>query len=59
MSSLINRRAVKRFALDAGEKRHHKFSRVAEEFLERIEGIVRKAIRDHVARLPSSGKTIR
>ncbi len=59
MNTLINKRAVKRFALDIGGSRHHKFSRVSEEFLDRIEGIVRKAVKEHVHRLPSVGKTIR
>ena len=59
MKTLINKQAVKRFALDACEKRHHKFSRVPEDFFIRIEGIVRKSIKEHVHRLPSVGKTIR
>lgn len=59
MTTLINKRAVKRFALDVGGSRHHKFSRVSDEFLTRIEGIVRKSVKEHVHRLPSVGKTIR
>ena len=58
MNTLINKRAVKRFALDAGQSRHHKFTRVSEDFFERIEGIG-KSIKEHVHRLPSVGKTIR
>ena len=59
MNTLINKRAVKRFALDASQTRHHKFTRVSDDFFARIEGIVRKSIKEHVHRLPSVGKTIR
>jgi len=59
MNTLINKRAVKRFALDASQTRHHKFTRVSDEFFVRVEGIVRKSIKEHVHRLPSVGKTIR
>jgi hypothetical protein len=59
MNTLINKRAVKRFALDASQTRHHKFTRVSEDFFARIEGMVRKSIKEHVHRLPSVGKTIR
>lgn len=59
MNTLINKRAVKRFALDASQTRHHKFTRVSEAFFLRIEGLVRKSIKEHVHRLPSVGKTIR
>ncbi len=59
MNTIINKRAVKRFALDASQTRHHKFTRVSDEFFVRIEGIVRKSIKEHVHRLPSVGKTIR
>jgi hypothetical protein len=59
MNTLINKRAVKRFALDASQTRHHKFTRVSEDFFVCIEGIVRKSIKEHVHRLPSVGKTIR
>ena len=59
MNTLINKRAVKCFALDAGQTRHHKFTRVSDDFFVRIEGIVRKSIKEHVHRLPSVGKTIR
>jgi hypothetical protein len=57
MNTLINKRAVKRFALDASQTLHHKFTRVSEDFFARIEGI--KSIKEHVHRLPSVGKTIR
>ena len=59
MNTLINKRAVKCFALDACQTRHHKFTRVSDDFFVRIEGIVRKSIKEHVHRLPSVGKTIR
>ena len=59
MKGLINRQAVKRFALDASKNRHHRFTRVSEDFFVRIEGIVRTSIKEHVHRLPSVGQTIR
>lgn len=58
MRMLVNKQAVKRFALDASAVRHHKFTRVSDEFVVRMEGIVRKSIKEHVHRLPSVGKTI-
>ena len=59
MNTLINKRAVKRFALDASQTRHHKFTRVGEEFYSKAEAALRKFINEHVHRLPSSGRTIR
>jgi hypothetical protein len=59
MKTLTNKRAVKAFALKVAGERHHKFTRVADDFYDRCEGILRSFIREHVHRLPSSGKTIR
>lgn len=59
MKTLTNKRAVKAFALKVAGERHHKFTRVADDFYDRCEGILRSFIREHVLRLPSSGKTIR
>ena len=59
MNTLINKRAVKRYAMKVAADRHHRFSRVGEEFYDKIEGLLRHYIRDHVHRLPSSGRTIR
>lgn len=58
MKMLINRQAVKRFALDASKNRHHRFTRVSEDFYDKTEGFLRRFIRDHVSRLPSKGRTI-
>lgn len=59
MNTLINKRAVKRFAMKVASERHHRFSRIGQEFLDKAEGCLRQFIRDHVHRLPSSGRTIR
>ena len=59
MKQLINRQAVKRFAIGVASERHHKFTRVSEEFLAKCEESVREFIRGQIQRLPSSGKTIR
>ncbi len=59
MKSLTNKRAVKVFALKIAGERHHRFTRVGDEFLDRCEGLLRSFIREHIHRLPSSGKTIR
>jgi hypothetical protein len=59
VNTLINKRAVKRFAMKVATDRHHRFTRVGEEFYDRAEGLLRQFIRDHVHRLPSSGRTIK
>ena len=59
MNTLINRQAVKRYAKGVAQDRHHKLTRVADEFLAKCEGYLRRFIRQEIHRLPSSGKTIR
>jgi hypothetical protein len=59
MKTLTNKRSVKAFALKIAEERHHQFTRVGDEFIDRCEGTLRSFIRKHIHRLPSSGKTIR
>lgn len=59
VNKLINKRAVKSYAMKVAADRHHKFTRVADEFFDKAEGLLRHFIRDHVHRLPSTGKTIR
>ena len=59
MNTLINRQAVKRYAKGVAQDRHHKFTRVADEFLSKCEGYLRRFIREEIHRLPSAGKTIR
>ena len=55
---LINRKKVKEFALEMAKSRAHRFTRVGSGFLVRCEGILKEHIRNHIARLPSKGKTI-
>ena len=56
---LINKKAVKRFSLDcARNQRIHKFTRVSNDFLERVEFKMREYIRKEIQMLPSVGKTI-
>ena len=59
VKTLTNKRAVKAFALKIAGERHHRFTRVGEGFLDRCEGNLRWFIREHIRRLPSTGKTIR
>ena len=59
MNTLINKRAVKRYAMKVAAERHHRFTRVGEEFLDKAEGFLRQFIRGHVSRLPSKGATIK
>lgn len=59
MSSMINRAAVKRAALDfATAHRGGKFTRVSASFLDDIEDHVRTYIRAMVRAHPSVGKTL-
>ena len=59
-TQFLNAKAVRQFALDyAAANKHHKFERVAPEFLSRIVGLVRKAVAGAVQSQPSKGKTIR
>ena len=60
MSSLINKAQLRKFALDAAkEHRHHKFTRVSEDFIVKAEAQMRTWTIAHVKALPSSGETIR
>ena len=59
MSSLLNKKQVKRFALAAAKSRAHKFSRVGGAFYDQCEACLRQFIGGYVQRLPSKGKTIR
>jgi len=58
MSTLLNRQAVKRYAKSVAAERHHKFTRVADGFIAKCEGYLRRFIREQIHRLPSAGKTI-
>jgi hypothetical protein len=58
MSSLLNKRRVKEFALEAAKSRAHKFTRIGSAFYTKCEAQLRTFIRGYVQRLPSKGKTI-
>jgi hypothetical protein len=58
LSLLINKKAVKTFALEVSKNRHHKFTRVSGEFLSEMDAHLRSTIRARVMSLPSKGKTI-
>jgi len=58
MSTLINRRKVKAYALAIAGMRSHKFSRVGDEFFPKCETHLKEFILQHVQRHPSRGKTI-
>lgn len=58
MSSLLNRRQVRAYALEQARRRSHKFTRVGGDFYVKCEAHLREFIRNHIHRLPSKGKTI-
>ena len=55
---LINKKAVKAFALFIAQTRYHRFERVGGDFYMQCEANLKKFIHDTVKRLPSKGKTI-
>ncbi len=56
--SLLNKRQVKQFTLDAAKSRSHKFTRVGSDFSIQCETNLKQFIRSYVRSLPSKGKTI-
>jgi hypothetical protein len=58
MSSLLNKKQVRQFTLDAAKVRAHAFTRVGNDFLLKCEAHLRQFIHNYVQRLPSKGKTI-
>lgn len=59
MNTLINKSKVKRFILDfAQENRSHKFTRVSQEAIDRVEVAARAAAKAIVTSAPSKGKTL-
>lgn len=56
---LINRKAVKQYALHAVRIRSHPFTRVGAEFYPKCEAQLKEFIRRYVRCLPSKGRTIR
>ncbi len=58
-TSFLNAKAVRQFALDHAKKsRAHKFERVGESFVARIDAAVRQAIVREIAMHPSRNKTL-
>jgi hypothetical protein len=55
---LINKKAVKAFALTIAKARAHKFTRVGNGFCIRCEANLKEFIRHQVQSHPSKGKTI-
>jgi hypothetical protein len=56
---LVNPAKVRRYALDLAEKeRHHHFTAVSVEFIQRIDARLRNIIRDEIKRHPSRGKRL-
>lgn len=55
---LINRKAIKAFALQMAKTRAHAFTQVSSGFVVRCEAQMKTFIRNEVQRLPSKGKTI-
>ena len=58
MSSLLNKKQVRQFTLDAAKVRAHAFTRVGNDFLLKCEAHLRQFIQSYLHRLPSKGKTI-
>jgi hypothetical protein len=58
MSSLLNKRQVRLYALEAAKGRAHRFTRIGSTFYIRCEANLRLFIRNYIHRLPSKGRTI-
>ena len=58
-NALINKSKVKKYILEfAATNRAHKFSRVSQESIDRVEAAARAAARAIVTSAPSKGKTL-
>ncbi len=56
---LVNPAKVRQYALDmAKRERHHCFTAVSVEFIQRIDARLRNLIRDEIKRHPSRGKRL-
>jgi hypothetical protein len=56
---LLNPARVRQYALDIAHKqRHHSFTAVSVEFIQRIDARLRNLIQDEVERHPSKGKRL-
>ncbi len=58
MTTLVNKRLVRTFTLEAAKSRAHRFTRVGSAFYVKCEANLRAFIRGYVQRLPSKGRTI-
>jgi hypothetical protein len=59
MNTLINKSKVKKYILEFAEaNRAHKFSRVSQEAMDKVEAAVRSACKGIVTSAPSKGKTL-
>ena len=59
MNNLINKSKVKKYILEfAQANRAHKFSRVSQEAIDRVEAAARAACKAIVSSAPSIGKTL-
>jgi hypothetical protein len=57
---LLNPVRVRRYALAVAEReRHHSFTAVSVEFIQRLDAKLRNLIRDEIRRHPSMGKRVR
>lgn len=58
MTTLINKSKVKKYILEFAEtNRAHKFTRVSQEAIDRVEAAARAAAKAVVTSAPSKGKT--
>ena len=57
--SLLNKKAVKQFAFEYAQHNRPKFTRVSNDFIIYIEGVVKEKIKNYIHTLPSVGKTIK
>jgi predicted neutral ceramidase superfamily lipid hydrolase len=59
MNNLINKSQVKKYLLSFAEaNRAHKFNRVSQETMDRVEAAARSACKAIVTQAPSKGKTL-
>lgn len=56
---VVNQKAIRRLALDLAQKRAHKFTRVSQDFVNRIDASVKMLVLREVEALPSKGRTIK
>lgn len=57
--SILNKTKFKQTALEIAGKRHHKFTRVSDQFVNRAEHMLTSWLLSHISQLPSKGKTIK